>query len=241
MKRSRDESEEQQSNKKIKLTPKMDQIANSPGLQHIIENIFLNLDSEDLATCQFINKSCKQILSNPLFWIKKWRIFRGLSKKNQEVWTKAIQMSRGTNFEKNLLSYIKTVIKNQEDWTEAIQKFCRGLSKKNREDWTKTIQMTRGTILEKNVLLYIKRHLNLTGRVVDVPCFMNLDAWKKLKVLPFLKDLEKIQDPLFYDEALKENYSGILQILAPLIENPFWQQCEDMVKLQEFFQSSKKY
>ena len=34
----------------------MDQIINNPGLQHIIEIIFFNLDFEDLMACQQIQQ-----------------------------------------------------------------------------------------------------------------------------------------------------------------------------------------
>ena len=88
----------------------MNQIIQNPGLQHITENIFLNLDFDDLLSCQLINESCNELLKNPMFWLKKWSL-RGLSKKNEADWVKAIQMTRNTNFEKNLLLYIKKVIK----------------------------------------------------------------------------------------------------------------------------------
>ena len=74
MKRSQKYSSRNQSIiKKPKLTPIMGQIVTNPGLQHIIEIIFLNLDFEDLQGCQLVNKSCKKILENPRFWLKKWR------------------------------------------------------------------------------------------------------------------------------------------------------------------------
>ena len=89
----------------------MDQIINNPGLQHIIEIIFFNLDFEDLMACQLVNKSLKQILENPMFYLKKWRFNRGLSKKNQNNWIKALQMTKNTNLENNVALYIKKVIK----------------------------------------------------------------------------------------------------------------------------------
>ena len=103
MKRSNEESLEIQFHKRSKFTsfPSMDYIINNPGLQNIIEVIFLNLDFEELLACQLINKSCQKILDNPMFWLKKW-ILRGLSKKNQENWTKAVLLLRNTNLKGNL-------------------------------------------------------------------------------------------------------------------------------------------
>ena len=52
----------------------MDQITNSPGLQHITEDILLNLDFKNLKICQSINKKFGEILTNPIFWLKKFRL-----------------------------------------------------------------------------------------------------------------------------------------------------------------------
>ena len=80
----------------------MEKLINNPGLKHIAENIFLNLDyDEDIMSCQLINQFSKEILTTPMFWLKKW-IRRGLSKDNQIAWKKAIQKTRNTRFENNI-------------------------------------------------------------------------------------------------------------------------------------------
>ena len=116
MKRSADEIESGDVfNKKSKKTSIMDQIINTPGLQHIIEMIFFNLDFEDLRNCQQVNLAIQRILEKqvekPMFWLNKWRCHRGLSKKNQLDWIKALQMTKDTYFENNVALYIKNVIK----------------------------------------------------------------------------------------------------------------------------------
>ena len=57
----------------------------NPGLKHLAEKVFWNLDVEDLKICAQINQSGKQILENPIFWLKK---FRSLSKENLQDWIK---------------------------------------------------------------------------------------------------------------------------------------------------------
>ena len=89
----------------------MENFINNPGVQHIAENVFLNLNYEKLETCRLVNESCKELLDNPMFWIKKF-IRRGLSKKNQIDWTAAIQITKsylGTN----ILKYLKQCSKNE--------------------------------------------------------------------------------------------------------------------------------
>ena len=98
-------------NKKMKKTTIMDEIINNPGLQHIIELIFFNLDHKDLMNCQLVNKSNQQILKNPMFWLKKWSFNRGLSKENQTDWIKALQTTKNTNLETNVVLYIQNIIK----------------------------------------------------------------------------------------------------------------------------------
>ena len=50
----------------------MDQIIRNPGFQHLTEKIFLNLPIKDLISLELVNKSSKEILDDPMFWIKKW-------------------------------------------------------------------------------------------------------------------------------------------------------------------------
>lgn len=90
-------------------TSPMDQIIQNPGFQHIAEKILLNLPLKDLITLHLVNKSLKEILDNPLFWIKKW-ISKGLSKKNQDDWIKAIQLMKNTKLAKIIILYIKKVL-----------------------------------------------------------------------------------------------------------------------------------
>ena len=87
----------------------------SPGLQHLAENILLNLDYQTLEHWGDINQVFKQFLNvtmnNPMFWLKRF-IQRGLSKKNQEDWLEAIQMTRDANIEKYIVWYLELCSKN---------------------------------------------------------------------------------------------------------------------------------
>ena len=82
----------------------MENIIRNPGLQHLAEKIFLNLDTENLKLCVLINQSCKQTLQNPLFWLKK---FKKLSTENQKDWIKVLKSVK--HFEKRvaIISYLQ--------------------------------------------------------------------------------------------------------------------------------------
>ena len=49
----------------------MDLILKNPGLQHIAEDIFLNLDENSLTNCATLNQNAKEIIDRPMFWFKK--------------------------------------------------------------------------------------------------------------------------------------------------------------------------
>ena len=81
----------------------MEKIINNPGLQHLVENFFFKLNVEDLKICAEINQSSKQILENPMFWLRKFE--DRLSKENQNEWMKIIQSSENSK-KKKLLHFI---------------------------------------------------------------------------------------------------------------------------------------
>ena len=94
------------------ITP-MEKILNNPGLQHLAETIFWNLDCENLEVCREINQSSKEILDNPMFWLGIF-VRRGLSMKNQKDWIKAIQLNRNSVLEQNIIQYLKFKSKNKD-------------------------------------------------------------------------------------------------------------------------------
>ena len=72
----------------------METILNNPGLQHLSEEVFWNLDAEKLKICAQVNQSWKQILQTPIFCLKK---FKNLSKKNRIDWIKVVQDLKDRN------------------------------------------------------------------------------------------------------------------------------------------------
>ena len=86
----------------------LEKILNNPGLQHLAENIFGNLNFEYSKVCRGINQSSKQILDyqmeKPMFLLKK---FRHLSKENQKDWIKVIESAKNSEKEKAIVSYLQ--------------------------------------------------------------------------------------------------------------------------------------
>ena len=86
----------------------MEKIISIPGFQHLAEKVFLNLDVEDLKICAQINQSCKQILQNPIFCLRK---FEHLSMENRKDWIKAIQSVKNSDTGIAIISYLKWNLK----------------------------------------------------------------------------------------------------------------------------------
>ena len=113
----------------------MEKIIRNPGLQHLAEEVFWNLNVEDLKVCAQINQSCKQILQNPIFCLRKCE---HLSKENQNEWIKVIQSVKNSDKGIAVISYVKWNLKKdkfvdlpcysnpavQNDFRKKILEFC---------------------------------------------------------------------------------------------------------------------
>ena len=82
----------------------MEKIINNTGLQHLAENVFWNLDVEALKICAQINQSCKNLLQNPIFCLRK---FERLSRENQKDWIKVIQSVNNSDKGIAIISYLQ--------------------------------------------------------------------------------------------------------------------------------------
>ena len=88
----------------------MDLITKNPGLQHVAENIFLNLNHKSILKCQNVNTKWKKILESPFFWLKKCVCQFGLSEKiqeNQSQWLKLFQNLNDPILEEVIMIFFK--------------------------------------------------------------------------------------------------------------------------------------
>ena len=93
---------------------KMETIISNPGLHHLAEKVFWNLDGEDLRNCAQINQSCQQILQHLIFYLRK---FKGLSMKNRKIWIKVIQYVKTSDQGIAIIPYISTM-ESEETWND---------------------------------------------------------------------------------------------------------------------------
>ena len=76
----------------------MDRITRTPGLIHIAEQIFSNLERNDLMQCQEVNEYWASILRNPWFWYHRMTQKTILSQEHQKEWMDFCEkLSKSTN------------------------------------------------------------------------------------------------------------------------------------------------
>ena len=91
----------------------MDNLTQNPGLTHIAEVIFLNLNYSHILECSHVHESWKKIQNRPNFWLQKCA--QNPEFKNKSAWKKLIQLQtkEDNNYhkyavlEKSLTSYLK--------------------------------------------------------------------------------------------------------------------------------------
>ena len=85
----------------------MDLISRNPGLQHISEEIFLNLDHKDILECEKVNAFWKQTLKNPSFWLKKCLQMGIMPESYHMEWSKLIKT---TATKENLKEFVTNIL-----------------------------------------------------------------------------------------------------------------------------------
>ena len=96
--------------KQSKTPAILEKMINNPGLHHIVEEIFLNLDFKSIVASKLVNKSFQDIVENPFFWLKKWRLRLGLSKENHKDWINTIKITKNTDLRKIIVRYVQYII-----------------------------------------------------------------------------------------------------------------------------------
>ena len=201
----------------------MESIINNPGLQHLAENFFWNLDTEHLKICRLINQSCKQILENPLFWLKK---FKNLSKENLKDWIKILKEVKNSEEINAIISYLQWNLKKdavdlQCYTSPAVQDDFR---KKISESCDKQKSSAENTEIVK-ILAPLTDNPNAPNEYGETPiywaaCFGHTEIVKILCTLtanPNAPD-EYGETPIHM--AACKGHTKIVKILAPLTDNP---------------------
>ena len=196
----------------------MDKIVNNPGFQHITEKILLSLDYKDLLECKFINKSFKEILEGPMFWLKKWRLTRGLSKKNHHDWIKAVQITKNTILEEDVDSYIKMIIKIGH----FVDVPCY-IDSKVVSEFSNYVSFAQAFKENNMGIVQLLAAKNIKDTKLSIAVAIGKNQVDLIKVLaPLLEDpndfVWKGMTPI--SMAADKGYLDVIKVLAPLTKDP---------------------
>ena len=229
MKRSNEESLEVQFHKRSKIiSTNFKSIVNNPGFQNITEKIFLNLNFEDLMACQLINKSCKEILDYPMFWLKIWRLRQGLSPKNHSDWAKVIQMTQNTTLKGNVCSYIKKIVQIGHLFVdvpcfidyETIKSTMETIRNKFSPKWSNEDAIFQEKFGILQIMAAKEKNLNVideVGRSLIYNLARKNFNYEIFEVESNIKTrLRKRQE----NDKYLEDASNVIKVLAPLIKEP---------------------
>ena len=210
---------------------------NIPGLQHLAENIFLNLKYHDFEACRLVKVSFQlildQLMENPLFWLERF-LLGEMSRKNHMDWLEIIQMTRGTNVGETILLYLKLYGKNERVIDFDVPCY---LMKENLEKYSEIIIKVK----DRNISKHSLGQAYYQDEIVKIPLEenvilmefnqlgveMSLIEWASLYghteivqlLAPFTDNLED-QYRYVIQAAAHRGQTEIVKILAPLTDNP---------------------
>ena len=202
----------------------MEKIIRNPGLQHLAEKVLWDLDVDDLKICAQINQSCKQILQNPIFCLRK---FKYLSEENRKHWIKVIQSVKNSDKGIAIISYLRWNLKKdvladlpcftsstvQDEFIDRIREICH-----NKEPLDEDVEIV-------NILAPLTNNINAQNEYGQTP--INWAAYfghtKIVKILASFTDDPNAPDkngrtPIY--QAAINGHIEIVKILAPLTDNP---------------------
>ena len=209
----------------------LDKILNNPGLTHLAENIFGNLTDNDVVVCRNINQSSKEILDNPMFWLRK---FQSLSRENLTDWIKVIQSVKNSKKKQAVISYLQWNLKKevlsdlpcysrpavQDEFRKKILNFVK-ISGEKSVGWDSSEE----DVEIVKILAPLTDNPNTPDEIRNTP--IHQAAYEGhteiVKILMPMTDNANTPNeggftPIHY--ATNHGHSEIVQLLAPLTDNP---------------------
>ena len=104
----------------------MEPLINNPGYQHIVEDIFLNLDQKEIFQCRLVKKSWKRFFQNQkrIFWLKKFQYPLHHCEFEDSLGNFLLSKYLGASKWKNEVMVIKNTL-NENDWPRTILEICQ--------------------------------------------------------------------------------------------------------------------
>ena len=194
----------------------LEKFINVPGLQHLAENIFLNLKYQDLEAYRKVNRSFQcflvQLMENPLFWLEKF-IRGGMSKQNQKDWLEIIQMTRDTKVGEVILMYFKLNFKIGRLVDFDVPCYIK---KDNLEKYSEIIvKLEKETV---SIDIWKSKHYRQPLHNVSQDYYSDEIVKSLYNFVNNPEDEDRPATLIYW--AAKNGHTDIVQILAPLTDDP---------------------
>ena len=214
----------------------MENLINSQGYQHIVEEIMLNLDLESLIQMSFVNKGLYNLIfTDPKFWFN-------ICRRNQlleEDWLDLIKKPKNTQVKKSFLKFFKNLLMldkiendkhNQE--TEKLARQTFGMLLGKPQFSTSNGKLVFGKFKEPNnetvyKMFWYHKNKPENSNELDLAMFLNDKIFIDF-IRETFPDIE-VNDPFttavlrFKYESCTEKYlkdKRLAKLFASLMENP---------------------
>ena len=122
--------------KSFSLITKMDLITKTPGLIHIAEQIFSNLERNDLLQCQEVNEYWGSILRNPWFWydrMLKNSTLPALPQEHRKEWRDFCEKLSKSNLTKDMTLGLNLIYEELEQSRSLNWTYWSGIPRKYKK------------------------------------------------------------------------------------------------------------
>ena len=223
----------------------MDLILNNHGFHHILEEIFMNLDYQNILKCQKVCSFWESILlKNPVFWLRKC-VNLGLGKEHEKLWAKLLKTLKDPNLKENMTSELIEIHNGISGLLPYCQSHlpprCWGLegSAYCRKSWLPYFYEYKGITDEINSpffkiykskdLALIENYLETVDSSIvneDVKFILKASETGEIELLKTLIAFSNNPNPrnshgfTAIQLAVDKCHVKVVKILAPLVDNP---------------------
>ena len=196
----------------------MDLIIRNQGLQHISEELFLNLDQKSLIYCENVNQIWAKVLNNPSFWLKKC-VKKGLLEHFNFEWMKLIQSSKPKRIDNMIKSYLmKIYSESNADYSPIHAAFIHG--QRNIPEFIRFAAPILDNPNDSFPTLALAKKV-FSRLSYDYKCFsFHIDNWLSMWNWKVNEKWTPIQLLVYHDYVTFISPTEIIAILAPLTQNP---------------------
>ena len=182
----------------------MDLITRTPGLLHIAEKIFSNLDRKSIWQCQKVNDYWWNILMNPWFWFNRMKPKNKLSKEHRLEWMEFFEKLSKLIFTKEMMPPLNYIYAQFEDSVPLYGTYWFAIKHKNEKQrrYLESLNISEFYLESSGWISASSEIVRIMAPLIENPNALSKDGYT----------------PICW--AVQTGNTEIVNILAPLLANP---------------------